>query len=48
MSSPKGRRGRLLRVNSTTIKNVLNHNLYSGQSLNTDFNDSLVSLTIDS
>ena len=31
-----------------TIKNVLNDSLYTGLSLGTDFNDRLVSLTIDS
>ena len=48
MSSLKGRRGRLLRVNSTSNKNFLNDSLYTGQSLSTDFNDRFVILTIDS
>ena len=47
ISSLKGKRGRLLRVNSTSIKNVLNNSSYTVQSLRTDFNDRFVSLTID-
>ena len=48
MSSLKGRRGRLLRVNLTLIKNVLNDSSYTERSLSTDFNDCFISLTIDS
>ena len=44
----KGKRGRLSRINSKLIKNVLNDALYTGQSWRTDFNDCFVSLTIDS
>ena len=48
MLSLKGRGRRLLRVNSTSIKNVLNDSSYTGRSLSTNFNDHLVNLTIDS
>ena len=48
ISSLKGKRGRLLKVNSTSIKNVLNDSSYTGRSLRTDFNDRFVSLTTDS
>ena len=48
MSSLKGRRGLLLRVNSTPVKNILNDSSYSGRSFTTDFNDYFVSFTIDS
>ena len=46
MSSLKGRRERLLRVNSTSIKNILNDSSYTGRSLRNDFNDRFVSLAI--
>ena len=36
-----------MKVNSTSIKNVLHDSFYSGQSLSTDFNDCFVSFTID-
>ena len=48
MLSLKGRRERLLTVNSTSIKNVLDDSSYTGQSLRAEFNDRFVSLTIDS
>ena len=48
ISSLKGKRGWLLRVNSTSIKNVLNDSSYSGRSLRTDFKDCFPSLTMDS
>ena len=48
ISSLKGKRGWLLKVNSTSIKNVLNDSSYTGRYLRTDFNDRFLSLTIDS
>ena len=48
MLSLKCRRGKMLRETSTLIKNVLNDYLYTEHSLSTDFNDCLVSLTVDS
>ena len=48
MWSRKVRRGRLLKVHSTLIKNVLNDSSYTGRSLRTDFNDRFLSFTINS
>ena len=48
ISSLRGKRGWLLKVYSTSIKNVLNDSSYTGQYLRTDFNDRFLSLTIDS